>query len=90
MAKQFGVECHAVNRYLADKNQTRRRIAESVGIEVDQAKVCLLALMYGARLSLRPDNAIPEAIGVEKARRLYADPTFAAIAKDLREAGRRS
>jgi hypothetical protein len=85
MAAQFGVECHAVNRYLVDKSQTRTRIAESVGIEVDQAKVCLLALMYGARLSMRPDNAIPEAIGVEKARRLYADPTFAAIAKDLRE-----
>jgi len=85
MAARFGVECHAVNRYLAGKHQTRARIADAVGIQVEQAKVCLLALMYGAKLAQRPDNAIPEAIGVENARRLYADPTFASIATDLRQ-----
>jgi len=83
MAARFSVECRAINRYLADKPATRQRIAESVGISPDQAKACLLAIMYGAKRSSRRGNAIPDNIGVAQARRLFADPLFCAIADDL-------
>ena len=85
MSSRYGVECAAINRYLSDKQATRQRVADAVGIHIEQAKTCLLALMYGARQSIRPENAIPEAIGVGKAKKLYTEPTFAAIARELLE-----
>lgn len=87
MAARFGVVCQAIDRYLLDKAETRKRIAASVGLTVEQAKMCLLALMYGARQSVWPENAIPDEIGPIKAKKLYADPTFSGIATDVK-AGR--
>lgn len=83
MASRYGVTCECINRYLANKSATRERIANSVGILIGQAKTCLIALMYGARRSIRPEDAIPDEIGVDKAKRLYADPTFSGIADDV-------
>lgn len=86
MAKRYGYQCHAIERYLADKKTTRRQIAAQAGISEDQAKTCLLAILYGARRSERPDDAIPEAIGIEAARRLYAVPLFADLKADIAKA----
>lgn len=85
MAKQFGYECTAIRAYLANKEATRLAIAAEAGISVDQTKTCLLALMYGARVSEWRENAIPHAIGVAAARRLYLLPQFKAIQADIHQ-----
>lgn len=88
MAAQYGYQCSAIEDYLANKRATRRQIAETVGITEDQTKTCLLAILYGARRSERPEDAIPEVIGVEAARRLYEVTQFAALKADIANARR--
>lgn len=86
MAALHGYQCTAIASYLATKQATRRAIAEEAGITETQAKVCLLAIMYGAKASDWHENAIPEEIGQEAARRLFAAPLFAGIHADIKQA----
>jgi hypothetical protein len=86
MAAVYGYQCEAITHYLATKQATRWAIAEQAGITYDQAKTCLLAIMYGARESEWHENAIPEEIGPEGARRLFAVPLFAGIHADIKQA----
>lgn len=86
MAAEYGYECKAIADYLADKKPTRQAIADQAGISVDQAKVCLLAVMYGARASTWHENSIPEEIGKEAATRLYKVAAFNGIVKDVARA----
>lgn len=86
MAALHDYQCTAIAHYLATKQATRRAIAEQAGITEAQAKVCLLAIMYGAKASDWHENAIPEEIGQEGARRLYAVPLFAGIHADIKQA----
>jgi hypothetical protein len=79
-------ECKAIANYLADKKPTRQAIADQAGISVDQAKVCLLAIMYGARASTWHENAIPQEIGEEAAKRLYKVALFKGIMQDVARA----
>lgn len=88
MAARYGYQCSAIEHYLDNKRATRRQIAEAVGITEDKTKTCLLAILYGARQSARPQDAIPEAIGLEAASRLYAVPQFAALKTDIANARR--
>lgn len=84
LGQRLGCKSEAIDAYLVYKPATRKGIAQRVGISEDQAKSCLLAIMYGARLSSYKDNAIPEEIGVAKARVLLQDVVFSAIARDVR------
>jgi hypothetical protein len=68
MAQRAGYETQNIKRYLAAKLSTRMGIASRVGITFEQAKVCLLAIMYGARANAFHENAIAEAIGQTKRR----------------------
>lgn len=86
MAAEYGYQCKAIADYLADKKPTRQAIADQAGISVEQAKVCLLAVMYGARASTWHENAIPEEIGKEAATRLYKVAAFNDIVKDVARA----
>jgi hypothetical protein len=84
MAQQAGYEAHNISRYLAAKLSTRMGIATRVGITFEQAKVCLLAIMYGARANAFHENAIAEAVGTAAARRLFQDLVFRSIHEDIR------
>ena len=86
MAAEYGYQCKAIADYLANKKPTRQAIADQAGISVDQAKVCLLAIMYGARASTWHENAIPQEIGKEAADRLYEVDLFKGIVKDVARA----
>jgi hypothetical protein len=83
LAAKYGYQAQAVRHYLAHKNEVREGIASRVGIKKEQAKMALLALMFGAKTTERPENAIPREIGATKARALYLDAEFSAIAKDV-------
>jgi len=88
MAKRAGEHCDAIEHYMGHKKPIRAEIAQAVGISIDDTKTCLLALMYGARTTAWHESAIPETIGVDAARRLYALPLFANIANDVKRAGK--
>lgn len=86
MAAQYGYECEAIAQYLNNKKPTRQAIADQAGISVDQAKKCLLAIMYGAKASTWHENAIPKEIGEAAAERLYKVDLFKGIAQDVARA----
>lgn len=86
MAAQYGYACPAINHYLVHKVVVRDVIAKAAGISTNQAKVCLLAIMYGAKQSAWHDNAIPQAIGKEAAKRLYEVELFKALSDDIANA----
>lgn len=88
MAERFGHQCTAITHYLANKKAVRTEIAELAQITEHDAKVCLLAVMYGARQSEWHENAIPETIGVSAARRLFKVGLFDAIAQDIDQSRR--
>jgi hypothetical protein len=87
MAKEHGYECKAIADYLDAKKPTRQAIADQVGgITPDDAKVCLLSVMYGARASTWHECDIPKKIGKEAAERLYKVALFKGIVKDVARA----
>ena len=87
MAKRARFQCVAIEHYMAHKKAVRAEIANTIGISINQTKTCLLAVMYGARTTDRPENAIPQAIG-DKVEALCALPLFANIANDVKLARR--
>lgn len=86
MAEREGCHCEAIRHYLANKKQVRQAIAYEAGIGEEQAKTCLLAIMYGARQTLWPTNAIPSEIGTEAAERLFGVELFTGIHADIKKA----
>lgn len=94
LARQCGYQANAVASYVRDKSDVRRELAQRIEISVDDAKFVLLAVLYGAKTSVgrmlgngHLENSIPERLGVERSKALFADKAFAAIAGDIR-AGR--
>lgn len=86
MARRLGTPCPAIEHYLAHKAEVRQQIADGAMISIDQAKRCLLALLYGAKASGRERDAIPSAIGRESAAALYALPAFRALSAEVGQA----
>ncbi len=85
MAQRAGYDAQNIKRYLAGKLKTRMGIASRIGITFEQAKVCLLAIMYGARANAFHENAIADAIGQSAAHLLFQDPVFRNIHEDIKE-----
>lgn len=88
MAANAGVPCPGIEHYLANKALVRKEVAEGAEITLDQSKHCLLALLYGARVSRLASSAIPTAIGLDAADRLYALPVFQGLSKEIERARR--
>lgn len=84
LAAQYNFECEGIKYYLAHKNEVREAIAQDVGISIEQAKMCLLAVMFGARLSEWESNAIVQEIG-SRASSLFTHKHFKAIADDIKK-----
>lgn len=82
LAARYNFECGAIKNYLGHKNEVRKAISLSVGITIEQAKMCLLALMFGARLNEWESNAIAQEIG-SRAKILFANTYFKAIADEV-------
>jgi hypothetical protein len=85
LSARYGRECPAINHYLTHKEEIREKLAQEVDIHPKQVKMALLALMFGARATVRHGNAITDALGVHKARALFDNKTFRHIQADLFE-----
>ncbi len=86
MASKHGYECVAITNYLRNKDSVRLEISKGAGINKEQAKKCLLALLYGARASKWKDTAIAREIGEAATERLIAVPDFKALMVEIRGA----
>jgi len=88
LAARCGFESKGIAHYLNNKQAVREQLHQDIGTSLEQVKMCLLAIMYGARANTWHENAIPNEIGPLKAQTLYAHPLFQGIAQDIKE-GRR-
>lgn len=88
LAAKSGVPCPRIKHYLANKHLVRAQVADGAAISLDDAKRCLLALLYGARISRLETSAIPAAIGLDAADRLYALPVFRELGREIDQARR--
>jgi hypothetical protein len=86
LAKLQGISTPGIDDYLENKCTMRKTIAEAVGISNDDAKQCLIALIYGARLSTRKGNAIPKLIGTDKAAKLFKCLSYTSLYTDIKKA----
>lgn len=92
LAKKCGYQADEIVAYVRDKVDVRRELAERIEISIDDAKFVLLAILYGAKTSVgrtlsngHQENSIPERLGVERSKALFADKVFAGIARDVKE-----
>lgn len=87
MASRIGLELHNIRNYLADKKGWREQIALATGISVDDAKKCLIAMIYGATIERDdPQLAIPSIIGTEATVRLRQCERMVALHDDVKAA----
>lgn len=87
MAHKHGYVCTAINHYLGNKKQVRQKLADEFGISIGQVKQALIALIYGARLSVRPEDALPEILGAV-ASAVYKHSLFLGLVNDIKSAGK--
>ncbi len=90
MAASHGYQCTAVQAYLDNKKQVRNSLSAEFGISKRQAKEALIALIYGARFSVRAKDALPKIFNGDPALalRVYESPLFLTLRDDI--AGARS
>jgi len=84
MAASHGYQCTAIQNYLDDKEPIRRSLAAEFGISVRQAKDALIALIYGAKFSVRAKDALPKIFNDTRlAAKIYQHPKFLALRNDI-------
>jgi hypothetical protein len=83
LAERAGQQCPTVSKYLARKKKIRHELSASVAVPVDSVKACLIALGYGAGLSVRSQDAIAKEIGSDRARAFIQQPFVRALHKEL-------
>lgn len=87
LAAKFGLDLPAVGHYLCWKKEVREQLMLDIGIAKDDAKTCLIALIYGARNGKREiDDAIPRTIGIDAAQRLYDHELWIRLKADVTKA----
>jgi hypothetical protein len=89
MAAGTGTRLPHVTNYLENKRQVREQIMSDIGISKDQAKTCLIALIYGSTLSEWEGAAVPKAIGIDAANILYKHPVYRWLRSDVGKARRK-
>lgn len=88
MAHNGGYECSTIRYYLKNKRQVREEIANDIGISVDKAKTCLIAMLYGS-VNLKWHGAsIPQEIGLDKASELDHHSDFKGLKNDVKHASK--
>jgi hypothetical protein len=88
LAARYGHTSGRISDYVEHRREIRSQIARNTHLTVQEVKQALAAAAYGATLSKRPQDAIPSALGLDRALRLYDDPIFRELVFDLRAAAK--
>ena len=88
MAAAQGYQCTEINDYLDNKEKVRDSLAAEFGISTEQAKQALIALIYGAKFSLRAKDALPKIFNKDPALadKIYKHSKFLALRNEISEA----
>lgn len=85
MAAAHGYQCTTINDYLDNRRPFRKSLAAEFGISIRQVKDALIALIYGAKFSLRAKDALPKIFNKDPALadKVYEHPKFLALRNDI-------
>ena len=85
MAASHGYQCTEIQDYLDNKDPFRKSLAAEFGISVQQTKDALIALIYGAKFSIRAKDALPKIFNNDArlASKIYLHPKFLALRNDI-------
>lgn len=86
LSARHDLDCPAINHYLQNKRLVRDQMVDYLGITQNQAKTCLIAIIYGARFSSYYKTAIPKTIGLDAALKLYEHPLFLELKNEVTRA----
>jgi hypothetical protein len=88
LAQQVGIDLPEVRWYLENKDALRESLAARIGTDdVDAVKTCLISgPLYGAHSRLSERAAITQLLGREPARKLFQDPQYRALKRDVARA----
>lgn len=86
MADAAGVELEAVPEYLQAKKRWRESVALQAAVSVDDAKMVLTAMIYGAGLEPEPGKALHDALGPDALGRLRQCQEVMALHADVKRA----
>lgn len=85
LAERAGYQCPMTKYYLAHKTAVREQMANDIGISIKDVKTALIALMYGCKISLWHESALPQLLG-DKTPQLYKHPIFKGISEEIQTA----
>jgi len=75
-----------IDDYLTNKEQRRNELALLISKPEKKVKQCLLALIYGASISLNDDTALIETVGKQAAEKLVSSEFYRGLYNDIRKA----
>ena len=85
MAGDLDYQCTAIQDYLDNKKKVRDGLAAEFGLSVQQVKDALISLIYGAKFSIRAEDALPKIFNGDTALadKIYLHPKFLALRNDI-------
>lgn len=86
LASRHGYRCEAIGHYLTHKKEVRKQLAGDIGLSIDDVKMALTAIIYGAPASSSSWCAIPQKIGSEKSKLFFEHELVKSINAELNEA----
>jgi hypothetical protein len=84
IAKKHGYHAKAIKEYIENKDEFHQRLFDQYGIEKDDAKTCMLSLIYGAPLTVYQQASIYRVLE-DKAEVFAKDEAIQNIKNDLRK-----
>ena len=74
-----------LNDYCEHKQQIRQTLSHELETDITDIKKCLIALMYGARVTGARSTAIGKILGPDKASALFSNTTVVGLIRDIQE-----
>jgi len=85
MGESYGYHSRFIDDYCEHKQHIRQTLSHELETDITDIKQCLIALMYGARITGVKSTAIGKILGPDKASALFSNKTVAGLIRDIQE-----
>lgn len=85
MGESYGYYSRFIDDYCEHNQQIRRTLSHELEVDIADIKKCLIALIYGARVTGARSTAIGKILGPDKTSALFHNTTVAGLIEDIQE-----
>ena len=82
-AKKYGISCDALKFYIANRAPIRIKIAKETGLSTSEVKTAFTSVLYGARTTTFPDNALFRQLGAEGLAKISENSFFKGLQAEV-------